>query len=499
MHDRPPLRFITCGSVDDGKSTLIGRLLHDCGAIPEDQRRQAEADTRRTGGKGVDYALFVDGLSAEREQGITIDVAYRYFATPERSFIAADTPGHEQYTRNMVTGASSADLALILVDARKGVLMQTRRHATVVSLMGVQQVALVVTKMDLVGYDEAAFNAIVADFRTFAARAGIAHVTAIPTSGVGGDNIVAPSMATPWYVGPSVLAYLESVEIADTRSSKPLRMAVQHVTREGEFRGFAGRLASGHVNIGDRVRVLPAGHSAEVASIIGPGGALASAQAGQSVTLSFASPLDCSRGDVIAAADAPPQTADQFQATLVWMYEAPLLPGRHYLLKIGARTVGASVTEIKHKLNIESLEPIPAKHLSMNEIGTVNVSLDQAVAFDAYDEIKEMGGFILIDRLSNATIGAGMLRFPLRRAHNIHWQALDVSREARAASLGQRPAILWFTGLSGAGKSTIANLVEKKLHAMGRHTLLLDGDNLRHGLNRDLGFRRSRRERAARR
>lgn len=482
------LRFITCGSVDDGKSTLIGRLLWEAGRVPEDQRRQVEADSRKLGGEAIDYSLLFDGLAAEREQGITIDVAYRYFATGKRSFIVADTPGHEQYTRNMITGASTADLALILVDARKGVLTQTRRHAALVELMGVKHVVLAVTKMDLIGYDQAAFDAIVKDFAAFAARAGLGEAVAIPLSGREGDNVVAPSAATPWYRGPTLLSHLEGVKIEDARAVQPLRMAVQHVTRAGEFRGFAGRLASGVVHTGDHVRVQPAGHTAKIARIVTADGDLAMAQAGQSVTLEFDTPLDCSRGDVIAAADAPAQVADQFQATLAWMGEAPLLPGRPYLLKIGARAVGAAVTEIKHKLNIDTLEPSAAKQLALNEIGTANLSTDQPIPFDPYVENKEMGGFILIDRHTNATIGAGLLRFPLRRAHNIHWQAIDISRDARAATLNQRPAILWFTGLSGAGKSTIANLVEKKLHAMGKHTLLLDGDNLRHGLNRDLGF-----------
>jgi bifunctional enzyme CysN/CysC len=482
------LRFITCGSVDDGKSTLIGRLLYDCGAVPEDQRRQLEADTRKLGGEGLDFSLLVDGLSAEREQGITIDVAYRYFSTPQRSFIVADTPGHEQYTRNMITGASTADLALILVDARKGVLTQTRRHSTLVALVGVKHAVLVVTKMDLVGYDAAVFGAIVEAYRPFAARAGLANVVAIPTSGREGDNVAAASTAMPWYRGFTLLQHLESVAIEDERASLPLRMAVQGVTRAGEFRGFTGRLASGVARPGDAVRVLPTGHAAQIARIVTADGDLPAAHAGQSVTLSFDRDLDCSRGDVIAAADAPCETADQFQATLAWMGEAPLLPGRAYWLKIGAKTLGCAVTDIKHKIDVDTLEPSPAKQLALNEIATINLSVDQPIPFDAYDDNKETGGFILIDRITNATVGAGLLRFPLRRAHNIHWQAIDISREARARAMMQRPAVLWFTGLSGAGKSTIANLVEKKLHAMGRHTLLLDGDNLRHGLNRDLGF-----------
>ncbi|HRP10418.1 MAG TPA: adenylyl-sulfate kinase [Terricaulis sp.] len=480
------LRFITCGSVDDGKSTLLGRLLYDAGCVPEDQRRQLEEDSRR--GEGLDYALLADGLAAEREQGITIDVAYRYFSTAKRGFIAADTPGHEQYTRNMITGASTADLALILVDARKGVLTQTRRHAALVGLMGVRRAVLVVTKMDLAGYDEAVFAGIVAAFAPFAARAGLSDIIAIPTSGRAGDNIVTPSAATPWYRGPSLLTYLEDAPIDDPLAGKPLRMAVQWVSRTEASRFYAGRIASGGVRPGDAVRILPAGHSANIARIVTADGDLEEARAGQSVALTFDRDIDCSRGDMIAAADAPCETADQFQAALAWMGEAPLLPGRRYLLKIGARTLGAAVTEIKHTLDPDTLTPSPAKQLQLNEIATVNLALDAPAPFDTYEENRETGCFILIDRSSNATVAAGMLRFPLRRAHNIHWQSTEVSREARAQVMGQRPAIVWFTGLSGAGKSTIANLVEKKLHALGKHTLLLDGDNLRHGLNRDLGF-----------
>ncbi len=482
------LRFLTCGSVDDGKSTLIGRLLWDLGAVPEDQRRQIEADSAKAGFDGPDYALLVDGLSAEREQGITIDVAYRYFSTPARSFIAADAPGHEQYTRNMITAASTAELALILVDARKGVLRQTRRHTALAGLVGVKRAALIVTKMDLVGYDAAVFEAIVETYRPFAAHAGYADIIAIPTSGRAGDNIASPSVNMPWYSGPTLSALLAHIEIDDAPAAKPMRMHVQTVSRIGEARGYAGRIASGAIASGAPVRILPSGQAASIARIITADGDLETASAGQSVTLTLDRELDCSRGDVIASADAPCEIADQFQATLAWMSETPLLPGRPYWLKIGAKTVGAAITEIKHALDPDTLSPSPAKQLNLNDIATINLSLDQPVPFDAYDNNKETGGFILIDRISNATVAAGMLRFPLRRAHNIHWQDIDVSRQARAATMGQRPAILWFTGLSGAGKSTIANLVEKKLHALGKHTLLLDGDNIRHGLSRDLGF-----------
>lgn len=488
MAERDLLRFVTCGSVDDGKSTLLGRLLWDLGVVPRDQRSQIERDSAARGHDGVDYALLADGLQAEREQGITIDAAYRYFATPRRSFIAADAPGHEQFTRNMVTAASTADLALILIDARKGVLAQTRRHAAIAALMRVRHVALIITKMDLIGYDKAAFRAIAADFSAFAARAGLGPITAIPTSGRAGDNIISQSANTPWHDGPTLLGYLEAAPVGDDLAARPLRMAVQHVARAQDLRGFAGRLAAGIARPGDEVAVLPSGARAKIARILSADGDLAEARAGQSVTLSFDREIDCSRGDMIAAAAQPCETADQFQAALAWMSETALLPGRPYWLKIGARTLGATITQIKHRLDTETLAPAPARQLGFNDIGVVNLSLDHPVAFDPFDEIRETGGFILIDRITNATIGAGMLRFPLRRAHNIHWQANDVSRDARAATLGQRPAILWFTGLSGAGKSTIANLVEKKLHAMGKHTLLLDGDNLRHGLNRDLGF-----------
>lgn len=493
MAERDLLRFMTCGSVDDGKSTLLGRLLWDAGLVPEDQRRAIERDSAARGHDGIDYALLADGLAAEREQGITIDVAYRYFSTARRSFIAADAPGHEQFTRNMINAASTADLALILVDARKGVLTQTRRHAAIVGLMRVRHAALIVTKMDLVGYGEGVFNAIVAEFSAFAARAGLGPITAIPTSGQSGDNIVAPSAAMAWYQGPTLLDYLQAAPVGDELTQKPLRIAVQSVIRHEDQRLYCGRIAAGRVAPGDDIAILPSGVRGKIARIVVAKADLSAndlplAQAGQSIALTFDRELDCSRGDMIAAAASPPECADQFQATITWMGEAPLLPGRPYWLKIGARTVGASITEIKHKLDVNTLTPQPAKHLALNDIGVVNLSLDQRIAFDPFDVIKETGAGILIDRVSNATIGACLIRFPLRRAANIHWQALEISRETRAQALGQRPAILWFTGLSGSGKSTIANLVEKKLHAMGKHTILLDGDNVRHGLNRDLGF-----------
>jgi bifunctional enzyme CysN/CysC len=486
------LRFITCGSVDDGKSTLIGRLLYDSKMIFEDQLAALEADSKRVGtqGQNIDFALLVDGLAAEREQGITIDVAYRFFSTDKRKFIVADTPGHEQYTRNMVTGASTADLAVILIDARKGVLVQTRRHSYLVNLMGIRHVVLAVNKMDLVGYDQARFDEIVAEYRAFAAQLGMAEVLPIPISGFVGDNITSKSANTPWYDGPALMDHLETVELdAERLQSKPFRMPVQWVNRPNlDFRGFSGQVASGVIKPGDRVRVEPSGRTSTVARIVTKDGDLDQAVAGQSVTLTLSDEVDCSRGDVLAAAAAPPEVADQFEATIVWMAEDHLLPGRPYWVKIGSKLVSAQVTEIKHRVNVNTLEHLAAKQLELNEIAICNVSFDRPIGFDAYADIPDLGGFILIDRLSNATVGAGMIHFALRRAHNIHWQAVDVNKATRARDLGQRPAILWFTGLSGAGKSTIANLVEKKLQSEGKHTYLLDGDNVRHGLNRDLGF-----------
>jgi len=486
------LRFITCGSVDDGKSTLIGRLLYDSKMLFEDQLAAMESDSKKWGTQGgdIDFALLVDGLAAEREQGITIDVAYRFFSTDRRKFIVADTPGHEQYTRNMVTGASTADVAVILIDARKGVLTQTRRHSTLVSLIGIRQVVLAINKMDLVDYDEATCRRIDADYREFAAQIGLTDITTIPLSGLKGDNIASRSAAMPWYEGPALMEFLETCPLDDLRLQRgPLRLPVQWVNRPNlDFRGFCGVLASGSVRPGDRVRVQPSGRESVVERIVGIEGDRELAVAGESVTLTLHDEIDISRGDVISAADAPAEVADQFECNLVWMDDEPLLPGRPYLLKLGARTVNATVTEIKHKVNVNTLEHLATKTLALNEIGVCNLGLDRAVAFDPYAVNRDMGGFILIDRLSNHTVGAGMLHFALRRAHNIHLQAFDVDKAARAALLGQKPAVLWFTGLSGSGKSTIANLVTKKLYAMGRHTYLLDGDNVRHGLNRDLGF-----------
>jgi bifunctional enzyme CysN/CysC len=495
------LRFITCGSVDDGKSTLIGRLLYDSKMIFEDQLSQLEADSRRVGTQGqeIDFALLVDGLAAEREQGITIDVAYRFFSTEKRKFIVADTPGHEQYTRNMVTGASTADLAVILVDARKGVLVQTRRHSYLAHLIGIRHLVLAVNKMDLVGYDQSVFEHIVADYRSFAHSIGIEHFTPIPISGFKGDNITpgsagAPSANTPWYTGPSLIEHLETVEIEGMAAQAlPLRMPVQWVNRPNlDFRGFAGQIAGGTVKPGDAVRVVPSGKTSTVKSIVTFGGDLDEAVAGQSVTLTLADEIDCSRGDVIALADDPPQAADQFEATVVWMSDEPLIPGRGYWLKLGTQTVGASLAAPKYEVNVNDPagmgSHLAVKTLELNSIGVTEVTTDRAVVFEPYATSRQLGGFILVDKLTNATVAAGMIHFSLRRAQNVHWQALEVSREAHAALKGQKPAVLWFTGLSGSGKSTIANLVEKKLHALGRHTFLLDGDNVRHGLNKDLGF-----------
>jgi bifunctional enzyme CysN/CysC len=495
------LRFITCGSVDDGKSSLIGRLLHESKMIFEDQLAALEDDSKRIGTRGgeLDFALVVDGLAAEREQGITIDVAYRFFSTDKRKFIVADTPGHEQYTRNMVTGASTADLAVILIDARKGVLTQTRRHSYLVALLGIRQVVVAVNKMDLVDYSHTAFAEIEREYRDFARRINVAAITCIPVSAVAGDNIVARSERTPWYRGPSLLEHLETVPLeeesaaagrpASGPSAAAFRMPVQWVNRPNpEFRGFAGLIASGSVRRGDAVRALPSGRRSAVARILVGEADVVEAGAAQSVTLTLTDEIDVSRGDVLCAADAPLAVANQFEATIIWMHDEPLLQGRAYLLKIGAKTVTATVAPIKYRVNINTLEHLAAKKLDLNDIGVCGIELSSAVAFEPYKVSRFLGGFILIDRLTNNTVGAGLLHFALRRSQNVHWQALDVNKRARALLSHQKPCILWFTGLSGAGKSTIANLVEKRLHADGRQTYLLDGDNVRHGLNKDLGF-----------
>lgn len=486
------LRFITCGSVDDGKSTLIGRLLYDSKMIFEDQLAALEADSKKVGTQGqeIDFALLVDGLAAEREQGITIDVAYRFFSTEKRKFIVADTPGHEQYTRNMVTGASTADLAVILIDARKGVLTQTRRHSYLAQLVGIRHIVLAVNKMDLVDYDQAVFDGIVKDYADFAQSIGITHFVPMPISGFKGDNITALSANTPWYKGPSLIEHLETVEVDNSADQQaPFRLPVQWVNRPNlDFRGFAGLIAAGTVKPGDAIRVLPSGKTSTVSRIVTLNGDLDEAVAGQSVTLCFFDEIDCSRGDVIAASGEPPQVADQFEATVVWMADEALKPGRAYWLKIGTQTVSATLQAPKYEININTLEHLAAKTLELNAIGIAELTTDKPIVFEPYADNRALGGFILIDKISNATVGAGMLHFSLRRAQNVHWQAVDVGREAHAAQKGQAPAVLWFTGLSGSGKSTIANIVEKKLFALGRHTFLLDGDNVRHGLNKDLGF-----------
>ncbi|TCW80484.1 adenylyl-sulfate kinase [Burkholderia sp. SRS-46] len=486
------LRFITCGSVDDGKSTLIGRLLYESNMLFDDQLTQLEADSKKLGTQGgeLDFALLVDGLSAEREQGITIDVAYRFFATARRKFIVADTPGHEQYTRNMITGASTADLAVILVDARKGVLTQTRRHSHLVALIGIKRVVLAINKMDLVDYDRAVFERIDADYRAFAAELGLADIVSIPLSALRGDNVIAAGARMPWYDGPTLMQHLDDLPLAArVTRDEPFRLPVQWVNRPHlNFRGYAGSIASGEIRVGERVRVLPSGKESRVATVITQSGESDVARAGDAVTLTLADEIDISRGDMIARADAPPEVADQFEATLVWMHDEPLLPGRPYLVKLGTQTVGATCATPKYKVDVNTREHLAARTLALNEIGVCNLSLDRPVAFDPYARNRHTGGFIVIDRFTNDTVGAGMLHFALRRAHNVHWQAVDVDRAARAAQKRQTPRIVWLTGLSGAGKSTIANLVEQRLHALGRHTYLLDGDNVRHGLNRDLGF-----------
>ncbi|MGV7185841.1 sulfate adenylyltransferase subunit CysN [Xanthomonas axonopodis] len=488
---KPLLRFITCGSVDDGKSTLIGRLLYDSKRLFDDQLAALESDSRRHGtqGGGIDYALLMDGLAAEREQGITIDVAYRYFDTDRRKFIVADCPGHEQYTRNMATGASTADVAVVLVDARKGLLTQTRRHSYIVSLLGIGHVVLAVNKMDLVDYDAQVFADIAEGYAALAAQLGIGQVQCIPLSALAGENLSSASMRMPWYSGPHLLQHLDTVQLEPPDAASGLRLPVQWVNRpNAQFRGYAGTIAAGQVRAGDAVVVVPSGRRTQVASVRDANGEVDSARAGQAVTLTLRDEIDISRGDIIAAIDDPPEVADQFAAHLLWMDEAALLPGRPYWLKIGTRTVAVSVSDIKHKVDVNTQERLAAKRLELNEVGYCNLALDEPIAFSPYARNRVLGGFILIDRQSNATVAAGTLEFALRRAGNVHWQHLDVDRGARARIKGQAPRVLWFTGLSGAGKSTVANLVDKRLHALGYHTFILDGDNVRHGLNRDLGF-----------
>ena len=487
------LRFITCGSVDDGKSTLIGRLLYEGKLLFEDQLASLKSESERVGTQGgeLDFALLVDGLAAEREQGITIDVAYRFFTTDKRKFIVADTPGHEQYTRNMATGASTADLAIILADVHRSsdLLTQTRRHTYICSMLGIRQLVLAVNKMDLVGYSQKVFDSYVAKYLAFARELGITDVACIPISALRGDNVVAPSAEMPWYQGAALLPYLETVDIVGDDLQRPLRLPVQWVNRPNqEFRGFAGTIVSGAVGIGAPVKVLPSAQEAKVSRIVTQGGDLEGAICGQAVTLVLDREIDVSRGNVICDADAPVAISDQFEVHLLWMAQEQLLPGRGYLLKLGTSTAQATVSSLKYKVNVNTLEHTAAKTLHLNEIGVCNLSLDKPVAFEAYADNRELGSFILIDRITNQTIGMGMIDFALRRATNIHWQNLEVSREARAAQKHQKAAVIWFTGLSGSGKSTIASALEKRLYSLGRHTYVLDGDNVRHGLNRDLGF-----------
>jgi bifunctional enzyme CysN/CysC len=485
------LRFLTCGSVDDGKSTLIGRLLYDTKLIFEDQLATLENDSRKHGttGADLDFALLVDGLEAEREQGITIDVAYRFFTTPKRKFIVADTPGHEQYTRNMATGASTADLAVVLVDARQGLLTQTRRHSFIASLLGIRHIVLAVNKIDLVGYSEAMFNQIAADYCAFAGELGFATITPIPISARYGDNVIARSEQMAWYTGPSLLQHLEEIDLAKGSADRPFRFPIQYVNRPNlDFRGFAGTIASGSIAEGDPVVVAKSGKTSRIKRIIGPRGDLTRAAEGQAVTLLLEDEVEASRGNALVAPDARPHVADQFAANLVWFSEQPLLPGRSYILRTETDQSTATVTDLKHRINVNSFAQEAAKALALNEVGVVNISTQAPIAFDAFADNRATGAFIMIDRITNATVAAGMIQHPLRRAENIHWQALDVGKASRAALKGQKPAVLWFTGLSGSGKSTVANLVEKKLNAEGRHTYVLDGDNVRHGLNRDLGF-----------
>ena len=486
------LRFITCGSVDDGKSTLIGRLLYDSKMIFEDQLEALQADSKRVGTQGqeIDFALLVDGLAAEREQGITIDVAYRFFATEKRKFIVADCPGHEQYTRNMFTGASTADLAIMMIDARKGVLVQTRRHSYLCNLIGIKNIVLAVNKMDLVDYSQQVFDEIVADYTAFAHEIGIKSFTAMPISGFKGDNIKTLSENTPWFTGQPLIEHLESVELdLTTDQTKPFRLPVQWVNRPNlDFRGFSGLISSGSVKPGDAVRVLPSGKTSTVTKIVTLDDQLDEAVAGQSVTICFADEVDCSRGNVIAVADAPPEVSDQFEATIVWMDDDPLHVGRAYWLKLGTQTVSVTVQQPKYTVNVNTMEHLAAKTLELNAIGVAELATDKPIVFEPYALSRTLGGFILIDKITNRTVGAGMLHFSLRRAQNVHWQATDIGREEHAGLKNQKARVLWFTGLSGSGKSTIANEVEKSLNLMNRHTFLLDGDNVRHGLNKDLGF-----------
>jgi len=486
------LRFITCGSVDDGKSTLIGRMLYESHMLFDDHLAALEADSKKVGTQEgeIDFALLVDGLAAEREQGITIDVAYRFFSTDKRKYIVADTPGHEEYTRNMATGASTADVAIILVDASQGVLTQTRRHSFIVSMVGVKKIILAINKLDLVDYSEATYKQITQDYLDFASVAlELEEITSIPISALKGDNIVRSSKNTPWYSGPSIMEYLETVEVDAPAQERPFRLPVQWVNRPNrEFRGFAGMIASGIVKPGDRIRVLPSGTESNVKEIITSDGHLRIAGAGRGVTLTLEDEIDISRGDIITAAESPCQTADQFRARLLWMDSDSMAPGREYLFKSNTQSTSMTLGKLKHRIDVNTLEEIPAQKLDMNEIGICNISLSKRIAFDAYDDDPAMGGFIIIDRISNNTVGMGLIDYPLRRSDNIHWQTMDITKENRSKQKSQKARVIWFTGLSGSGKSSIANILEKKLNNLGRHTIILDGDNVRHGLNKDLGF-----------
>jgi len=486
------LRFITCGSVDDGKSTLIGRMLYESHMLFDDQLSSLKADSKKVGTQGeeIDFALLVDGLAAEREQGITIDVAYRFFSTDKRKYIVADTPGHEEYTRNMATGASTADVAIILVDAEQGVLTQTRRHSFIVSMVGVKKVLLAINKLDLVNYSEEIYDKIVSDYQDFAQTVlDIDSITSIPISALIGDNVVKKSENTPWYNGQTIMEYLETVEISNQKTLQSFRMPVQWVNRpNSNFRGFSGLISSGEINSGDKIRILPGGQTSTINSIVTWDGNLTAAKAGQSVTIILDDEIDVSRGDVIAISDDPCNEADQFQTRILWMNENPMIPGRQYLLKSNSQSAMLTLGRLKHRIDVNTLDHLPAKTLEINEIGVCNISLDKRIAYDSYDKNQTMGGFIVIDRLSNNTVGMGLIDFALRRSENIHWQKMDVSQESRAEQKSQVPKIIWFTGLSGSGKSSIANILEKKLQSLGRHTITLDGDNIRHGINRDLGF-----------
>lgn len=485
------LRFITCGSVDDGKSTLIGRLLYDSKLIFEDQLASLEKDSKKVGTQGqkIDFALLVDGLAAEREQGITIDVAYRFFSTDKRKFVVADTPGHEQYTRNMATGASTADLAILMIDARKGILTQTKRHSFIVSLLGIKNVILAINKMDLVGFDQKVFEQIDQGYREFAKGLGFDDIVSIPLSALEGDNILEKSDNTNWYQGPMLMEHLENVEIHEINEQISFRLPVQWVNRPNlDFRGYSGTIASGKISVGDEIIALPSAKTSKVSNIIGANGEKKVAVAGEAVTLCLQDEIDITRGDVIAHTNERPETTDQFQAHLIWMHEEHMLPGRPYVIKTNNKISEGMITELKHKINVNSLEHESGKTLELNEVGLVNINLNQPIAYDQYNTNKSMGSFIVIDKFTNATVACGMIKFGLRRANNVHWQEVDVDKKSRAKHKHQKAKILWFTGLSGSGKSTIANLVEKKLHALGKHTYLLDGDNVRHGLNKDLGF-----------